>query len=61
MRITITWNLVIGSICLFMVLIDLLLTGVDGTTVFSTFAGTINIFWYIVVRLEDKLFAKGGN
>ena len=48
--ITSTWNLVIGSICLFIVLIDLTFNHINWITVLNTFAATINIGWYIVDR-----------
>lgn len=61
MRITITWNLVLGSVCLFTVLIDLIFSHINWITVLNTFAATSNLLWYIIVRQEDKLFAKRGN
>lgn len=50
----IIWNLIAGSVLFFTVLIDVLIMGVNGLTVFNTFVGTLNIGIYIYYRLHDS-------
>lgn len=49
------WNLIMGSICLFTVLIDLTFSRIGGITVFNTFAATSNLGVFIYARLNDVL------
>ena len=54
----IIWNLIAGSVLLFTVLIDVLIMGVTGLTVFNIFVVILNMGIYIYCRLHDAYEVK---